>query len=91
MHRRQSPKIIDAEFEVIQPPGAARRGNGDHFIRWLWFAFLLLIAGFTLLMGLLGADLDTNDTGNATHMYPADPPPAEAIPIPPVPSALPAR
>ena len=88
MSRRQSPKIIDAEFEVIHP--TERQLRRAHPIQWLWYGFLILIAAFTLLMGLLGADLDTNDTGNATHLYPAEPP-ADAIPIPPVPSALPAR
>lgn len=73
---------VDVEFEVITPAiwSPEPRVRRNHPIRWVWFGFLLFIAGFTLLMGLNGADLDTRDTGNATHMEPDGP-----IPIPPVP------
>lgn len=57
----------DAEFEVVRGPSPVRwspgrrRASGLTWVRVAYGALILLVAGYTLLLGLAGADLDTRD------------------------------
>jgi hypothetical protein len=59
-------KVIDAEFEVIRGPSpvhwqAQPRKAGVLWYQWVYGGLIVLVAGYTLLLGLAGADLDTRD------------------------------
>ena len=62
-------EVTDAEYEVISGPSpvrweAPRRKpvNGLNVVRLFYGGLIVVIALFTLLMGLAGADLDTTDS-----------------------------
>jgi hypothetical protein len=59
-------KVIDAKFEVVSGPMPVRWQPRPEKARTPWFkiayaALIALVAGYTLLLGLAGADLDTRD------------------------------
>lgn len=45
--------FVDAEFELVKLP------RKNQLWRWAYLGLIVSIAGFTLLMGLLGVDIDT--------------------------------
>lgn len=69
---KRPPNVIDAQFEVISGPTPVRwqpkrrkPTGGLSVIRLLYGGLICLIAGYTLLLGLAGADLDTRDSVQA--------------------------
>lgn len=61
-------KVIDADFEVISGPSPVRWEREPAPLRprvlwyqWVYMGLICLVAGYTLLLGLAGADLDTRD------------------------------
>jgi hypothetical protein len=63
-------KVIDAEFEVVSGPTPVRwqaRPSKPRMpiYKKVYVALILIVAGYTLLLGLAGADLDTTDAVKA--------------------------
>lgn len=62
--------VIDAEFEVISGPSPVKwqperktpEKRRDPWFKIAYAVLLSLVAGYVLLLGLAGADLDTTDS-----------------------------
>jgi hypothetical protein len=59
-------EVIDAEFEVIRGPSVVQWQEVPAkpkmpLYKKLYVGLILIVAGYTLMLGLAGADLDTRD------------------------------
>lgn len=59
-------KVTDAEFEVISGPTPVRwqpepKKSGLPWFKIAYMTLICAVAGWTLFLGLIGADIDTRD------------------------------